>query len=433
VFGKTTLARCKKKTLSNLSPEKDLIGPAILTDISIKDRNNPIGNIVQGHTNLTEIKLAAELLWRVGVKPEQVALGYGFYGRAFELRDAACSTPGCTFKGGTREGPCSKESGILMHYEIKAILDQAPNLKPIWDKEAAVKYLVFDKNQWVSYDDKDTFGQKIAWANSVGFDGALLSGRGSAPTTSCSQKGTYNQWTLIIVCGTVYIVQAVSHQGFALIAHAWQLLWAADTDDDKFTAMSGFLNKYLNHITVESTALEANAITIAQTYNALSGKGCSLYKDGGCHNQEDFDNNHVRCPNGNPPIGYDKDGCKVSDQTDAKVAKYVLIHDRAAENRSPAKATYGLQNAHVGQLEHSEVEYLLIYDRTGRGGGGDCNGQCHAGEQKIHGSSWLVAPLVSRHDCYPELNWLGTHSNRGGGYESESDVKKCTRGGKAFL
>jgi GH18 family chitinase len=80
-----------------------------------------------------------------------------------------------------------------MHYEIKAILDQAPNLKPIWDKEAAVKYLVFDKNQWVSYDDKDTFGQKIAWANSVGFDGALLSGRGSAPTTSCSQKGTYNQ------------------------------------------------------------------------------------------------------------------------------------------------------------------------------------------------------------------------------------------------
>jgi hypothetical protein len=34
-----------------------------------------------------------------------------------------------------------------MHYEIKAILDQAPNLKPIWDKEAVVKYLVFNKNQ----------------------------------------------------------------------------------------------------------------------------------------------------------------------------------------------------------------------------------------------------------------------------------------------
>jgi hypothetical protein len=34
----------------------------------------------------------------------------------------------------------------------------------------------------------------------------IMSGRRSAPTTLCSQKGTYNQWTLIIVCGTVYIV-----------------------------------------------------------------------------------------------------------------------------------------------------------------------------------------------------------------------------------
>jgi GH18 family chitinase len=91
--------------------------------------------------------LAAELLWRVGVKLEQVSLGYGFYGRAFELQDATCLTLGCTFNGGAWEGPCSKESGILMHYEIKAILDQAPNLKPIWDKEAVVKYLVFNKNQ----------------------------------------------------------------------------------------------------------------------------------------------------------------------------------------------------------------------------------------------------------------------------------------------
>lgn len=228
----------------------------------IRDRNNPIGNIVQGHTNLTEIKLAAELLWRVGVKPEQVALGYGFYGRAFELQDTGCSTPGCAFKGGAREGPCSKESGILMYYELKAILDQAPNLKPVWDKEAAVKYLVFDNNQWISYDDKDTFKQKIEWANSVGFSGALI--------------------------------------------------WASDTDDDKFTAMSGFLDKPVGHITVESTALEANSVNIAQTHNALSGKECSLYKDGGCRSQKDLDNHSVRCPNGNPPIGWDKDGCKVS-------------------------------------------------------------------------------------------------------------------------
>ncbi|KAH7073208.1 symbiotic chitinase [Paraphoma chrysanthemicola] len=286
------------------------------------DRNNPIGSIVQSHTNLTEIKLAAELLWRVGVKPEQVALGYGFYGRAFELADPSCSTPGCAFKGGAKAGVCSGESGVLMHYEIQAILDQAPNLKPVWDKEAAAKYLVFDKNQWVSYDDKDTFGQKIDWAQSIGFGGALI--------------------------------------------------WASDTDDDKFSAMSGFLDKKVDHIEVKSVALEANAVTIAQTHNALSGKGCSLYKEGGCYSQSDFDNLHVMCPNGNPPIGYDKAGCKNG-------GKPICCEG----NVWPSKCTW-------------------------RGSGGDCNGQCHPGEQKIHGSSW------------------------GGGYESESSVKKCSRGGKAF-
>lgn len=44
-----------------------------------------------------------------------------------------------------------------MYYEIQAILAQAPNLKPIHDEEAAVNYLVFDNDQWVSYDDAKTF------------------------------------------------------------------------------------------------------------------------------------------------------------------------------------------------------------------------------------------------------------------------------------
>ncbi|KAH8706988.1 hypothetical protein GQ44DRAFT_831181 [Phaeosphaeriaceae sp. PMI808] len=231
------------------------------------------------------------------------------------------------FQGRCPRRAVLKESGVLMHYEIKAILNQAPNLKPIWDKEAAVKYLVFDNNQWVPYDDKDTFGQKIDWANSVGFGGALI--------------------------------------------------WASDTDDDKFSAMSGFLGKEVAHIDVKSTALEVNAVTIARTQNALSGKGCSLYKEGGCRSQSDFDNNHVRCPNGNPPIGYDKDGCKMI----AQVANPIPICCNG--NIYPTKCTW-------------------------RGGGGDCNGQCHPGEQKIHGSSW------------------------GGGFKAESGVKKCSRGGKAF-
>jgi chitinase len=145
------------------------------------DSNNPIGSIVQGHTNLTEIKLAAELFWRVGVPPAKLVMGFGFYGRSFTLANASCTKPGCRFKGASDPGPCTGEGGILGHYEIQEVLKsgggggnrkRAP--KPVYDKTAAVKYVTFDKDQWVSYDDKETMKQKVDWANSVGLGGALI-------------------------------------------------------------------------------------------------------------------------------------------------------------------------------------------------------------------------------------------------------------------
>lgn len=138
------------------------------------DRNNPIGSIVQAHTNLTEIKLATELLWRVGISPSKVSMGFGFYGRSFQLSSSSCSTPGCSFSGGAAPGPCSATSGILTYYEIKALLAQNTGLIPTFDTVAAVKYVTFNGNQWVSYDDADTFKLKVAWANGVGIGGSLI-------------------------------------------------------------------------------------------------------------------------------------------------------------------------------------------------------------------------------------------------------------------
>lgn len=42
------------------------------------------------------------------------------------------------------------------------------------DQEAAVNYFTFDKDQWVSYDDKKTFAQKVKWADSVGLGGLMI-------------------------------------------------------------------------------------------------------------------------------------------------------------------------------------------------------------------------------------------------------------------
>jgi len=80
------------------------------------DKDNPIGSIVQGHTNLTEIKLAVELLWRNDVPPKQVVLGFGFYGRAFQLENVGCSEVGCNFKDAASPGPCTNGAGTLGYF-----------------------------------------------------------------------------------------------------------------------------------------------------------------------------------------------------------------------------------------------------------------------------------------------------------------------------
>jgi len=137
------------------------------------DSTNPIGNHIYGHSNLTEIKLALDLFWRNDIKPEKLNLGLGFYGRSFQLSNSACYQPGCNFKGGAAPGPCSKNSGTLTYKEIQDIIKQH-KIKPYHDKKAAVKYITWNQDQWVSYDDKETFKAKIDFANKLGLGGLLI-------------------------------------------------------------------------------------------------------------------------------------------------------------------------------------------------------------------------------------------------------------------
>ncbi|GAP85921.1 putative glycosyl hydrolases family 18 protein [Rosellinia necatrix] len=137
------------------------------------DSTNPIGNQVLAHTNLTEIKLALDLFWRNGVEAEKLNLGLGFYGRSFQLSDPTCHEPGCQFKGGASPGPCSQNSGTLTYREIMDVIKNN-KLKPYYDKENAVKYITWNQDQWVSYDDAETFKQKIDFANEQGLGGLLI-------------------------------------------------------------------------------------------------------------------------------------------------------------------------------------------------------------------------------------------------------------------
>ncbi|KAK3337685.1 glycosyl hydrolases family 18-domain-containing protein [Cercophora scortea] len=132
-----------------------------------------IGKIVLAHTNMTEIQAALDLFWRVGVDPAKLNLGVGFYGRSYQLSNPSCRTPGCAFKGGADKGHCTGQSGILSYKEIMQIIEKN-NIQPTWDETAAVKYISWNGDQWVSFDDQQTFQQKIKYADSEGLGGLAI-------------------------------------------------------------------------------------------------------------------------------------------------------------------------------------------------------------------------------------------------------------------
>ncbi|UKZ93576.1 uncharacterized protein TrAFT101_008486 [Trichoderma asperellum] len=218
------------------------------------DSTNPIGAIVQGHTNLTEIKLAAELFWRVKIPAHKIALGFGFYGRAFTLANPSCTTPGCPFSGGAKPGVCTKTSGYLAYYEVQDILKKNPNIKIIHDKEAAVKFFTFNTNQWISFDDRDTFKQKIEWANDAGFGGSLI--------------------------------------------------WASDLDDFEFTAHAALMGK--DKLTInspQSKTLFQNSLLTKDDLNSYLRKDCYVQEDSltACKSGDDQskkDYKPICCPKG---------------------------------------------------------------------------------------------------------------------------------------
>lgn len=167
-----------------------------------------VGPYIAPHTNITEIDLGLDLLWRSGVDPAKVVMGQGWYGRSFTLRDPSCNKPNgvCEFTGGAKAGPCSNAAGILDLEEIDDIISKN-NLKPVHDEKAAVKWITWDSNQWVSYDDTETFAQKKAFANSRCLGGLMVwamdqvdqtksNGLGPAPAVTIPQQSNANQMSV---------------------------------------------------------------------------------------------------------------------------------------------------------------------------------------------------------------------------------------------
>ncbi|CAE6441266.1 unnamed protein product [Rhizoctonia solani] len=142
-----------------------------------------LGPYVNSHSNLTEIDISLDLFWRNKIPASKVSIGLGFYGRSFQLQSTSCTSPGCLFTGPANKGECTGEAGILSFSEIQRAIGSTSSTRKRaatvkWDKTAAVKYATWD-DQWISYDDEDTFKQashllKIDYANKLGLGGMLI-------------------------------------------------------------------------------------------------------------------------------------------------------------------------------------------------------------------------------------------------------------------
>ncbi|KAK7425112.1 hypothetical protein QQX98_000026 [Neonectria punicea] len=131
-----------------------------------------LGPYAFAHTNLTEIQQGLELLWRNNINPERVVLGLGFYGRSFTMKSSDCLDAGCEFKDGAKGGECTGTEGVLSAREINKIIKDGGKVKLY--KEAGVKIVTWDTNQWVSWDDKETLKMKLDYANGHCLGGTMV-------------------------------------------------------------------------------------------------------------------------------------------------------------------------------------------------------------------------------------------------------------------
>ncbi|PCD32242.1 hypothetical protein FGRA07_09494 [Fusarium graminearum] len=134
--------------------------------------NKWTGAFVGAHTNLTEIKSSLDLLWRNKVSPSKVVLGLAFYGRSVTLASSSCSEHGCPYLSAGDAG-CSGEAGILFNSEISDLIREK-KLRPKLYKDAAIKTIQWNNDQWVSYDDRDTWKLKAKFLKSQCLSGVLV-------------------------------------------------------------------------------------------------------------------------------------------------------------------------------------------------------------------------------------------------------------------
>jgi hypothetical protein len=138
------------------------------------DANVPsLGSKIRPHMDLQEIGTALDPLWNSGIDSKKVNMGVANYGRGYTVADKSCMNYGCTYTGPSKQGSCSLQPGVLSICEINRIIGEK-NLQPsVIPRGAETNEVTWD-DQWMSWDDSNTFGKKAELANDRCLGGTAL-------------------------------------------------------------------------------------------------------------------------------------------------------------------------------------------------------------------------------------------------------------------
>lgn len=106
-----------------------------------------------------------------GCPREKLIIGLATYGRHFQLSNTRSTGFGAPVRGPGTQGTKTRENGFLAYYEVCEMLANGGQRK--WNNEHKVPYLV-SGDQWVGYDDEESFRIKLNYIKDNGYGGAMV-------------------------------------------------------------------------------------------------------------------------------------------------------------------------------------------------------------------------------------------------------------------
>ncbi|PYI35708.1 glycoside hydrolase, partial [Aspergillus indologenus CBS 114.80] len=163
------------------------------------DPGCPQGGCLRSHVNLTETVSALSMITKAGVPSNMVAVGVASYARSFQMTEADCYGPDCTFTGpdsGAVPGACTDTAGYISNAELAGIAEEEEVYTYI-DEDSNSNIMVWNDTQWAGYMDDDIKASRAELYEGYNFLGIadwaidLLTSNGSTSASEGSSCEVY--------------------------------------------------------------------------------------------------------------------------------------------------------------------------------------------------------------------------------------------------